>query len=275
MPLTVEEYHIGQLFMIAKHCAEQSHGGEGVEVMENRAHVDPVHGKGQYTEKRIHLSSRLPTWLQSFVPRLFYITEEAWNYYPYTISKYTCSFVPRFSVTIKTKYENNNGSSENCLDLPAATLAVLEVDFVDILTDAVSPHHYKPAEDPATFKSVKTGRGPLAAGWRDCHEPIMCSYKVIEVSLDVWGIGSRVEEFAHKAVREIQVGAHRQAFAWIDDWYEMSIDDVRAFEQRMQQETNEKLKAQQPKPSPSPSPSASGSTTPTSPLPKKGWFQWS
>jgi hypothetical protein len=42
--------------MIAKHSAEQSHGGEGVEVVENCPHEDPVYGKGQYTEKRIHLS---------------------------------------------------------------------------------------------------------------------------------------------------------------------------------------------------------------------------
>ena len=42
--------------MIAKHSAEQSHGGEGVEVVENCPYEDPVHGKGQYTEKRIHLS---------------------------------------------------------------------------------------------------------------------------------------------------------------------------------------------------------------------------
>lgn len=36
MPLTVSEYHIGQLYMIARHSLEQSHGGEGVEVVENR-----------------------------------------------------------------------------------------------------------------------------------------------------------------------------------------------------------------------------------------------
>lgn len=42
--------------MIARHSLEQSSGGEGVEVVENTAHTDPVHGKGQFTEKRIHLS---------------------------------------------------------------------------------------------------------------------------------------------------------------------------------------------------------------------------
>ena len=89
MPLSVDEYHIGQLYMIAKHSAEQSVDGEGVEVVENRPHEDPVHGKGQFTEKRIHLSSRLPSWIKSFVPRVFYVTEKAWNYYPFTITEYT------------------------------------------------------------------------------------------------------------------------------------------------------------------------------------------
>ncbi len=41
--------------MIAKHSAEQSQDGEGVEVMENRPHDDPKHGRGQFTEKRIHI----------------------------------------------------------------------------------------------------------------------------------------------------------------------------------------------------------------------------
>jgi len=50
------QYKIGQLFMIAKHSHEQSEAGEGVEVIHNVPHSDPVHGQGRYTEKRIYLS---------------------------------------------------------------------------------------------------------------------------------------------------------------------------------------------------------------------------
>ena len=32
------------------------------------------------------LCSRLPGWVQSMIPRVFYITEKAWNYYPVTIT---------------------------------------------------------------------------------------------------------------------------------------------------------------------------------------------
>ena len=45
MPLTVEEYRIGQLYMIAKHSHEQSEKGEGVEVVTNEPFFHEVHGQ--------------------------------------------------------------------------------------------------------------------------------------------------------------------------------------------------------------------------------------
>lgn len=56
---TCEQYHLGQLYMIAKHSHEQSENGEGVEVVTNEACYDPLHGSGQYTEKRVHLSRQV------------------------------------------------------------------------------------------------------------------------------------------------------------------------------------------------------------------------
>lgn len=34
----------------------------------------------------LSLFSKLPTWMRKFVPMLFYVTETAWNFYPYTIT---------------------------------------------------------------------------------------------------------------------------------------------------------------------------------------------
>lgn len=238
MPLSVEEYRIGQLYMIARHSLEQSDRGEGVEVVENRECLDPVHGKGQYTEKRIHLSSRLPYWVQALIPKIFYVTEKAWNYFPYTITEYTCSFIPKFNIHIQTRYENNSGSSENCLQLTDEQLAERIVDHVDIAYDDLSPKHYKEEEDPKYFQSQKTNRGPLVEGWRSTSQPIMCSYKLVNASFEVWGLQTRVEEFIHSCIREVLLLGHRQAFAWIDDWIEMDIEDVRKYECAMQSKTN-------------------------------------
>jgi len=242
MLISVEEYKVGQLYMIAKHSSEQSQKGEGVEVVENRPHEDPVHGLGQYTEKRIHLSSKLPSWIRSMLPKIFYVTEKAWNYYPYTVTEYSCSFLPRFSVHILTRYENNPGTTDNCLDCSEEVLKQRTVDYIDIALDETSPHHYKLEEDVTNFQSKKTGRGPLQPGWRETTTPIMCSYKLVEVRFDmVYMLQARIEEFVHKSIREILLVGHRQAFAWLDDWFEMSLEDVRDFEKRMQEETNEKV----------------------------------
>lgn len=50
------QYRVGQLYTISKHSHQESEKGEGVEVVKNEPHEDPVHGSGQFTEKRVHLS---------------------------------------------------------------------------------------------------------------------------------------------------------------------------------------------------------------------------
>jgi len=291
MPITVEEYKIGQLYMIAKHSMEQSQKGEGVEVVENRPHEDPVHGSGQFTEKRIYISSKLPSWLKSLVPKIFYVTEKAWNYYPFTVTEYSCSFIPRFAVNILTKYENNNGSTENCLNAASETLDHRIVDYVDIAIDPCAPHHFKESEDLSKFSSSKTSRGPLSEGWRDSTKPIMCSYKLVDVRFDMmYLMQGKIEEFVHRSIREILLVGHRQAFAWIDEWFGMTLQDVRDYESKMQEETNEKVRQKGSEPStPQPveeeaggstpnfvTPNSTPANTPTSPTggQKKGWFSW-
>ena len=62
--------------MIAKHSNEQSHKGEGVEVIKNEDCHDPVHGKGRLTEKRIYLS------------RFVYI---GWDFKPFRVAWLACA----------------------------------------------------------------------------------------------------------------------------------------------------------------------------------------
>lgn len=113
------------------------------------------------------------------------------------------------------------------------------VDEIDIAFDELSKH-YKREEDPKFFESLKTKRGPLIEGWRN-DTPIMCSYKVVNASFEVWGFQTRVEDFIQRCIRDVLLLGHRQAFTWIDEWIDMSMDDVREYERRLQIETNRKL----------------------------------
>ncbi|XP_060777649.1 cytoplasmic phosphatidylinositol transfer protein 1b [Neoarius graeffei] len=240
MPLTVEEYRIGQLYMINKHSHEQSEGGDGVEVIQNEPNTHPKYGSGHVTEKRIYLSSKLPSWMKKFVPMIFYVTEKAWNFYPYTVTEYTCSFLPKLSIKIETHFENNNGSNENVFeDEPTPQDSVC---FLDILSDPIPDKYYKNDEDLSSWVSNRTGRGPLVDGWRNNTKPIMCSYKRVKCSFEVYGFQGRTEEFIHRNIRDILLVGHRQAVAWLDEWHGMSLEEVREFEKQLQQETNKKIK---------------------------------
>uniref|UniRef100_UPI0037E732EE cytoplasmic phosphatidylinositol transfer protein 1-like n=1 Tax=Semicossyphus pulcher TaxID=241346 RepID=UPI0037E732EE len=240
MPLTVEEYRIGQLYMISKHSHEQSDRGEGVEVVQNEPYEDPAHGQGQFTEKRVYLNSKLPSWARAVVPKIFYVTEKAWNYYPYTITGEQCSFLPKFSIHIETKYEDNKGCNDNIFDTELKEQE-REVCFIDIAYDEIPERYYKDSEDLRYFKSEKTSRGILQEGWRDTQDPIMCSYKLVTVKFEVWGLQTRVEQFVHKVVRDVLLLGHRQAFAWVDEWIDMTMDEVREFERTIQEATNQKI----------------------------------
>ncbi|XP_076010924.1 cytoplasmic phosphatidylinositol transfer protein 1b [Genypterus blacodes] len=243
MPLTVDEYRIGQLYMISKHSCEQSGGGEGVEVVRNEPDVHPQHGTGQVTEKRIYLCSKLPSWAKTFVPRIFYVTEKAWNFYPYTITGVCVSFLPRFSIRIETRFENNNGNNDNVFGDKPTTAE--NVSFLDILSDPIPEKHYKESEDLSLWHSSKTGRGPLESSWRDDSKPIMCSYKRVQCSFEVYGLQTRTEDFIHRNIRDILLVGHRQAVAWIDEWHGMSLEEVRDYERAMQEKTNTKVKSSQ------------------------------
>ncbi|KAJ8392839.1 hypothetical protein AAFF_G00070430 [Aldrovandia affinis] len=236
MPLTVDEYRIGQLYMISKHSSEQTGGGEGVEVVRNEPQSHPQHGIGQLTEKRIYLSSKLPSWMRTFVPRIFYITEKAWNFYPYTITEYTVISHPVWGT-------RDNGNNDNVFgDSPSPPESVCHLD---ILTDPIPDRHYKQSEDLSHWVSKKTGRGPLVADWRNKSEPIMCSYKRVQCSFEVYGLQGRTEEFIHKNIRDILLVGHRQAVAWTDEWHGMNLEEVREYEKELQEQTNSKVKSTQ------------------------------
>lgn len=128
-----------------------------------------------------------------------------------------------------------------CLSLSADKLTERQVVELDIAFDDLSSDkHYKREEDPKFYRSTKTNRGPLLEGWRD-DQPIMCSYKLVNASFEVWGFQTRVEDYIHRCISDVLLLGHRQAFTWIDNWIDMSIDDVREYEKRLQAETNKKL----------------------------------
>ncbi|XP_041436292.1 membrane-associated phosphatidylinositol transfer protein 2 isoform X5 [Xenopus laevis] len=243
LPMTVEEYRIAQLYMIQKKSREETCGeGSGVEILENRPYTDGPGGTGQYTHKVYHIGMHIPSWFRSILPKAaLRIEEESWNAYPYTRTRYTCPFVEKFSIDIETYYKSDSGDHANVFNLSPAEKRQTTLDPIDIVKDQIPPHEYKPEEDPKLYKSTKTKRGPLSDDWIEDHRnkigkyPIMCAYKLCKVEFRYWGMQSKIERFIHDVgLRKVMVRAHRQAWCWQDEWYGLTIEDIRQLEKEAQ-----------------------------------------
>ncbi|XP_010076927.1 PREDICTED: membrane-associated phosphatidylinositol transfer protein 2-like, partial [Pterocles gutturalis] len=216
--------------------------GSGVEILENRPYMDGPGGNGQYTHKVYHIGMHIPSWFRSILPKAaLRVEEESWNAYPYTRTRYTCPFVEKFSIDIETYYKTDPGEHVNVFNLSPAEKRQTILDPIDIVKDPIPPHEYKAEEDPKLYKSVKTKRGPLSEDWIQEYKnnpgkyPIMCAYKLCKVEFRYWGMQSKIERFIHDVgLRKVMVRAHRQAWCWQDEWYGLTIEDIRQLEKEAQ-----------------------------------------
>eukprot|EP01118_Nematostelium_gracile_P008741 TRINITY_DN289_c0_g1_i1.p1 TRINITY_DN289_c0_g1~~TRINITY_DN289_c0_g1_i1.p1 ORF type:complete len:292 (-),score=74.15 TRINITY_DN289_c0_g1_i1:39-914(-) len=244
MPLSVEEYRIAQLYMVAKFSRERTTKGEGVEILANEP-FENENGKGQYTHKMIHLGSHLPAWVKPLIPTsVSCVEEKAWNAYPYVKNVYSVAFFgERFSIVSETRYFDDDGTQENVHGLDAAQLKQREVEYINIATDPVDPRYYKEEEDPKLFTSKKTGRGPLTdKDWMKEHKPRMCIYKIAYVEFKVWGFQTTAESWIQKSMmKDVLTLGHKQAFCWMDEWVDLTMEDIRKFEEETKELLNKIL----------------------------------
>uniref|UniRef100_A0A0X3PDS7 DDHD domain-containing protein n=1 Tax=Schistocephalus solidus TaxID=70667 RepID=A0A0X3PDS7_SCHSO len=211
-------------------------------------------------------------WLRSIIPKTaLKVEEEAWNAYPYTKTRYRVPFMEKFTLELETKYLDDGGDRDDVFELTPEAKKERVIDFIDIVTDPLAVT--KPSENPATYVSEVTGRGPLSRNWREefkqavltgekyvsmgtkpdrtgsvTKEPlpkrIMCSYKLCRVNFAYWGMQSKIESFIHDiAIRRTMVSAHRQAWTWQDEWYGLTMAEIRRLEAETAKALAEKMNA--------------------------------
>ncbi|CAF1269069.1 unnamed protein product [Adineta steineri] len=251
LPMTVEEYQVAQLYATAKVSKQNTGGGEGVEILENEPFEKPVsegflgkYHSGQYTKKIYHLGSRVP----SFVRLLFSdsslsMHEEAWNAYPYCKTVLTNPYMKdNMIIDISTLHLADRGESDNVHQLTGDELKKRNIVYINI-ADKVKPADYKEEDDPEKFKSTKTGRGPLLSNgtwYKDC-QPYMCCYKLVREKFKWFGLQTRVENLIMTQEERLFRNFHRQLFCWTDEWYGLTMQDIRKLEAEAKETLKEEL----------------------------------
>ena len=76
------------------------------------------------------------------------------------------SLQDNFYIIVETYHLPDRGDQANVHELEDKKLKKRAVVNIDIANDSVASADYKADQDPKTFKSEKTGRGPLTGDWK-------------------------------------------------------------------------------------------------------------
>lgn len=67
------------------------------------------------------------------------------------------------------------------------------------------------------------------------HHHVWCVVVCFQVEFRYWGLQSKLERFIHDyGLRRVMLRAHKQAWAWQDEWVGLTITDIRKLERETQ-----------------------------------------
>ncbi|GAB2233696.1 hypothetical protein Drorol1_Dr00002925 [Drosera rotundifolia] len=145
-----------------------------------------------------------------------------------------CPCFNKLVLTIETVHVADNAKSENVHGLDKEQLESRKVEVIDIASSARDHWSYLVGRcdvDLSKFRSRRTGRGPLTVSWKEQCNPVMTAYKLVTVDAPYWGFGKRLEQTLLAGERALFVETHRSCFAWIDQWYGMTQQQLQDLEQ--------------------------------------------
>ena len=171
--------------------------------------------------------------------------EEAWNAYPYckTVITNPGYMKDAFKVVIESLHLPDNGKSENVLEKEQKDLDITVVDLLDVIKETTNLSQSVDG-NPVTYSSKRSNRGPLDPNnWLDTTNPIMTCYKTVTLYCK-WGLGltKTLENFLMDQYRKTFLAFHQQIWCWTDEWYGMTIEELRQIEDRTKEELKERIK---------------------------------
>lgn len=200
----------------------------------------PVHG--QFTHKFYILDSKIPWFVRKLIPKdSTKLHERSWNMYPTVKTVLTNEYFRtnfRIEIDTITRACPTGEPEYNVHGLTPEQLEKREIVNIDI-AEPIADSDYKRDEDPALFKSVKTGRGPLnRKDWPKAlaatpGTPMICLYKLVFVEFKMFGLQTRCEGYLRNMYKQLFTIFHRQVFCWLDKWHGLSMEQVRRIEQEL------------------------------------------
>jgi len=258
LPMSLDQYHVAQMWSFNEQSRRETGGGEGVEIVKNEPYtgVPLFNGKydsGQYTYKIYHVETKIPAFLKTLLKPVvgkngFQLHEEAWNAFPYckTVITNPNYMKDDFKVILETLHVEDDGTTDNVLNMSADEYKKVEQRTLDIIADKGSLRDKD--MDPVTFRSEKMALGPLdAKTWRKTTKPIMTCYKFVSVHFKWFGLQNKTEGFILDQYCKMLLALHQQMWCWADQWHGLTMADIRALEAETKKELEKEIKTKDKK----------------------------
>eukprot|EP00095_Tigriopus_kingsejongensis_P007175 maker-scaffold134_size322110-snap-gene-1.12 protein:Tk07175 transcript:maker-scaffold134_size322110-snap-gene-1.12-mRNA-1 annotation:"phosphatidylinositol transfer protein beta isoform" len=253
LPMTVDDYLIAQNWSFNEQSRRETGGGEGVEIVKNEAFsgtpfLGGKYSSGQYTYKIYHVETKVPTIVRALIKPIigkkgFQLHEEAWNCYPYckTVISNPGYMKNDFKVILESIHLNDVGDTPNALGLDPEDYKNMNMVTLDIAADKCSLRDKDC--DPVSYQSKKANVGPLnPKSWRKDTQPIMTCYKFITVHFKWFGLQSKMENLLLDQYTKMLLGFHQQVWCWTDEWHGLTLEDIRALEDKTKDELQDQIK---------------------------------
>jgi len=252
MPFTSEEMDVGLLYTTVQAMYKETGDGGGTEFVTNEPFKYPFSDdlqdftSGQYTYKIHRVGDRLPRFVKLLIggSSKASIHEESWNSHPLFRTVISLpDLLPRmFHGDFRSLVlEKENRHLENVFELGEDDMKdrkIIDIDIAEKMFD------FDTEDDPTKFTSVKTGRGPLDKDWMKNMEPLTFTRKLVILDLSIQEslVPNKVKDIAIRIAAKILWQYHRKMFCSMDEWVNLSMDDIRKLEKECAERLPEEMK---------------------------------
>ena len=133
----------------------------------------------------------------------------------------------------------DDGKSENALNLTAEELAIRKVVYIDFVNDSIPSSTYDAKSDPKKvyFELDRLSRSPLGEDWlkdlKKAQVPIMCCYRVVKSNFSIRMIQGAAEKLIQWYSQRLLLIFHRTLYCRFDTWNQLSWDKLKNLEKEV------------------------------------------
>lgn len=246
MPITMKEYEIGYRYTDAKMKLEQTGDNKGcLNIMYNEGiHCEQLGGDSDAITNVLNLSSQIPYYLNNSRYGNTEVFIHSYRIFPKNYAEYSePEFMKQHFYIINNGIVlDDNGNSDNALNLTGEKLTNRVIEIIDIRNTALNYYDKDMSEDPATCALASRNSELLPENWMETETNIVTSYQFNDILYLHFSLQGMGEKNIQTALRRILQVFHRKMYCWMDEWKNMTLNEVKIYEKQVFEKLNIKIR---------------------------------